>query len=756
MKEMKYNPLNIIRRFTVYLVERFRPFNGRAFQNIVGIVTIVVLATVLILGWMSLKKVKDVVTEDFNQQQLVLARHAARQVENKLNVLKKELTLLGLSPSVQYFEQVSIGKRMGITFLSVKDEGTLEIRYVESARLRTYVVNAHGYRIVQPHPEDIRFLSRARESQTKGAIQMTDAFPNPRFPSPAAGMEESLIMKIAIPVWQVSVDESHPVATREFSGVLIFLLDATALVEKIVKDIRSGKTGYAWAIDYKGTFLFHPETEFIGKNAFEARKEKRPSISFGRINEIQKDMMLVGKEGTSWYISGWHRGREEEMKKLIAYAPIHLGSKAENRIWSVAVVAPISEVESAIHAIQIRQFLLEGVIILTIFFGGLLLLGIMLKWSSSLKQEVEEKTKELKKSDSQCRSLVENAGDIIYTVDEHGSFLSMNRYGHQFFTRNPSDTLGRNIASLFPDESALSQMLTIQEVFKTNSSRQVTSPVTVDGNEYWLSTNFSGLQDENGSVYAVLGIARDITERKKMEEQMFYTEKLASIGTLAAGVAHEINNPLAIILGFADMLAEKTPPSSEAYDMIKTIEKHGTNAKRVVENLLSFTRLAEHKEEDVDINKNIEAVLAVLGNTLSLHKITVSRSLSKSLALVKGDAGELQQVLFNIVNNAVHAVKGDGIITISTKPVEEGRKVEIQISDTGCGIKKEHRTRMFDPLFTTKKVGEGTGLGLFVSYGIIAKHGGTITFETKTEEESSAPGTTFFIILPAVHTHAVP
>ena len=112
----------------------------------------------------------------------------------------------------------------------------------------------------------------------------------------------------------------------------------------------------------------------------------------------------------------------------------------------------------------------------------------------------------------------------------------------------------------------------------------------IDDNEYWVSTNFSGLLDESGNIFAVLAIARDITHIKKLEEQMFYTEKLASVGTLAAGVAHEINNPLAIILGFTDLLLEKTSPDSELSDILKTIEKQGTNAKRVVENLLSFTR----------------------------------------------------------------------------------------------------------------------------------------------------------------------
>ena len=540
-------------------------------------------------------------------------------------------------------------------------------------------------------------------------------------------------------------------ATYKFSGVLLFVVDATGLIENITKGIKSGKTGYAWVMDEKGIFLYHPEMEFIGKNAFEARKAKKTTISFARINEIQKEMMLTGKEGMSWYISGWHKGQEGEMKKLIAYTPIHL-TISEKPLWSVAVVAPVSEVEDAIHSIQIRQFSLQAIIIVVILLGGVTIIFLILNWSTAMEQEVERKTVELKKSEQRYKSLVENAEDIIFAVDQHGNYLSINKFGARFFNKKPENIIGKNMSEILSWPTAEELAMMIQEVFNTKESRQITHPLKIGEHVYWLNTNLRRLWDEEGNIYAVLGISRDITERKKMEEQMFHTEKLASVGTLSAGVAHEINNPLAIILGFTDLLLEKTPQNSESYETLKTIEKQGLNAKRVVENLLSFTRFSEHKEENMDINKNIEAVLAVVGNTLSINKIKVQKKLSDLPVQVKGNAGELQQVFFNIINNAVSAMKGGGDLTISTRYMDEGRNVEIKISDTGNGIKPEHRTKIFDPLFTTKKVGEGTGLGLFVSYGIITKHGGTITFETRTAEEAKETGTSFIITLPAVKT----
>jgi signal transduction histidine kinase len=173
----------------------------------------------------------------------------------------------------------------------------------------------------------------------------------------------------------------------------------------------------------------------------------------------------------------------------------------------------------------------------------------------------------------------------------------------------------------------------------------------------------------------------------------------------------------------------------------------------VVDNLLTFARTKEHTETSVDINKNIVEVLTVLGNNLLVRKVAINTlDLGQDLPPVKGDPDELQQVFLNIINNAVYAMKGGGTLSLSTRLVEDGKWIEVRISDTGSGIRKEHRKNIFDPLFTTKKVGDGTGLGLSVSYGIITRHRGTITFETKTAEESKEHGTTFIITLPVLQT----
>ncbi|MBF0519130.1 MAG: response regulator [Nitrospirae bacterium] len=243
--------------------------------------------------------------------------------------------------------------------------------------------------------------------------------------------------------------------------------------------------------------------------------------------------------------------------------------------------------------------------------------------------------------------------------------------------------------------------------------------------------------------------AHEASEKRRQEVHMSHTEKLASIGTLAAGVAHELNNPLTIILGMTDLMLEEISADSKHYENLKAIERQGTNAKRIVENLLRFARYTAYTEEDIDINQSIEEVLTIVRKTLMFNNIEIKCEMDKSLPIVRGIPGELQQVFLNIITNAIYEMKSGGKLTIATQSIQDGEKVEVRIADTGPGIKRRHQDRIFDPFFTTKNVGEGTGLGLSVSYGLVAKHGGKITFDTKTKDESLVTGTEFIITLPS-------
>ncbi|MGB9714953.1 MAG: ATP-binding protein [Thermodesulfovibrionales bacterium] len=727
-------------------------YNIRRAIIIFGIFLIVLLMSALYLGMVSARHMKEIIRDDFNKQQLVLARYAANRIENSLEFIRRELSLLSLSPSIQYLES-SWSNRMNTTLSGVVDEGVIEIRLLDNKGKTAYIVDKLGAaRIMKGDFQNTEYFKWALIKENKNRIYMGDIIKiKEHYPV-------RLIMNLATPIYEESVDEAHPIPTGRFSGVLIFTVDVTHLVRNSIKDIRSGKTGYAWAIDNRGIFLYHPKKEFIGEDSFEVRSRLYPKISYDRINIIQKEGMLKGKEGTGWYICGWHGDIETEMKKLIAYAPVFL-TRGKDNIWSIAVVAPMSEVEGPIHFIYTRQFYIQGVIVLVIILGSIYVINFERRWAKTLEEEITLKTEYLKKSldkleksEEKYRTLVESAEDLIFTVDEKGNYLSMNRCAARFFGKDPNELIGKNMYDLFSVESAELQMGFIRQVFSTGNSVNVKYPVEIGKSEYWLTSNFVGLKNENNKVSAVLGISRDITERKKIEdEQMYNTERLASLGKLTASVAHELNNPIAIILGFTDRLLEKTDPNSKEYEMLKAIERQGLNSKRIIENLLGFARYPEKTEYCADVNKSLESVLIVVENLLVSKKIILETNLTEGLPRVRGDSGHLQQVFMNLITNAVSAMEGGGILTISTRLNETSNRVEILFKDTGHGIKKEYRDKIFEAFFTTKKVGEGTGLGLSVCQGIVTRYGGEITFETVSEDEDrERKGTTFIVSLPVV------
>ncbi|AEB09617.1 sensor histidine kinase [Desulfobacca acetoxidans] len=724
---------------------------------IVGVITFLVLVGAFILGLMSADKMREVISEQFNQQQLVIAQGAASDIEDKFRFIQNELHTLNLSPSIQYLE-VSWPNRMQITMDTVRDLGVVEIGFLNAAGSQLNQLTANNRSSVKKVDfANLGWLSWIRDPGHLNKFLLEQVGADLR-----SSPDDNAYLLIAIPTYQVSVDESHPVASRQFTGTLYFLLNPSSFVKKFVQNLRSGQTGYAWVIDGRGFFLYHPEEEFIGKNAFEVRRKRSHfTISFSEINKIQREKMLAGREGASWYWSGWHRGIEQKMKKFIAFAPIHLKGDNEQLIWSLAVVAPQAEVEGVIHEVYLRQFLLQGGIIILILMAGGVIIFYESRWSAALEMEVQRKTAALKKSTDELekseklyKSLVESAEDSILTVDIHKEIVSINRFGAKFFGYTPRGIIGKSLAAILPGSANVTLGHQIDDVFQTQTGRRVFLEVVLGGKEYHLNINLTPII-EGEQVVSVLLIAHDVTMARKMEEQLYFTEKLASLGQLAAGVAHEINNPLAIILGYTDMLLEKTEADSKQYKILQTIERQGNNCKRIVENLMTFARAPEEVQHDTDVNRNIEMVLEVVRNTLFTRKIEYQLELEERLPRVNGDAAQLQQVFLNLITNAVKAMPEGGRLTIATRSLKNGAEVQILFIDTGVGIKKEHLPKIYDPFFTTRKVGEGTGLGLSVSYGIITKFGGSINCVSKAQEEvgKEESGSTFTITLPAAQNN---
>jgi signal transduction histidine kinase len=289
----------------------------------------------------------------------------------------------------------------------------------------------------------------------------------------------------------------------------------------------------------------------------------------------------------------------------------------------------------------------------------------------------------------------------------------------------------------------------VKDAFKTGKTAEVLHIYFEGPNIAYSRIIAYPILDDRGEISRVIELERDVTEWKKTGDHLYNMQKLAFLGKLAADLSHEFNNPLAVILGFVDLLLEKTEQGTQGYEILKTIERQAFNCKRIVENLISFAASPDVTKYSTDVNANLERVVSVVMDILRAEKIVIEKNLAADLPKAKGNPGHLRQVFMNLITNAVAAMRGGGLLTISTRHNSPENRVEVLFKDTGHGIKAEYRNEIFDPFFTTREVGEGGGLGLSVCYGLVSKNDGEITFESVTEEEDREnKGTTFTVSLP--------
>lgn len=253
-------------------------------------------------------------------------------------------------------------------------------------------------------------------------------------------------------------------------------------------------------------------------------------------------------------------------------------------------------------------------------------------------------------------------------------------------------------------------------------------------------------RDEIDKTQSIVVHYRDITEEKRLQQELIQQEKMAAIGMLAGGVAHEINNPIGGILAISQLIKRELETSNPLYGDIEEIERAAERCKKITQDLLDFSRASSGRQKYwLDVNPLIEKVIPFIKMELKSQNIELITEFDPSIAKVCGDANRLQQVFLNLLTNACHAMKKGGLLKVRTYADHDGKLVCIDVEDTGCGISKEDCAKIFDPFFTTKRPGEGTGLGLSISYKIIRDHDGMIKVDSRPGK-----GSVFTISLPAV------
>lgn len=365
-----------------------------------------------------------------------------------------------------------------------------------------------------------------------------------------------------------------------------------------------------------------------------------------------------------------------------------------------------------------------------------------------MTRELKKKTDRLNFEKERLNTIVNGIGVGLVVVDKQCRIHWMNpQVGKWNLAVKPGGCLFSTINH--QEQSCAGCPVTVGEP-SAGYGEEIQTWAVINGRKRNFRHRVYCIEHSNHEEPLFLEIIEDITEEKEMEEAMIQTDKLAAVGLLASGVAHELNNPLNTVSAYTEYLQEKLAAnelcgvchSGELGQYLEIIQKHISRCATTTRNLLNFSRHTEDRMEYIDMVSLMEDALALLKYQIQKKEIQVEKLYSPNLPLVKADFSNLQQAFLNLFSNAVDALDPGGILTVSVAPVEH--TVEILISDNGHGIPREHLSRIFEPFFTTKPVGQGTGLGLSISYGIVTKLKGQIQVESLLEI-----GTSVTVRLPA-------
>ena len=361
---------------------------------------------------------------------------------------------------------------------------------------------------------------------------------------------------------------------------------------------------------------------------------------------------------------------------------------------------------------------------------------------------------ELREANEFFMNLIESSVDGIIAADMKGNIFIFNKGAEVLTGYKAEEVIGKlHITQIYPPGIAKEIMKRLRNPDFGGTGKLLPSQFNIinkEGIEIPFQLSAALIYNGTGQEIASVGIFTDLRPRlmmeKKLQEthlQLVNSEKMASLGKLAAGIAHEINNPLGGILIYSSLMMEDIPEDDpKSGDLARIVQEAG-RCKDIVKSLLEFARQTEPKKEPTDINRAINDGLFFLVNQALFHNIQILKEFDPFLPFVKGNASQLKQVFMNIIVNAAEAMHGSGTLTITTRPSPDRKTVLIEFTDTGEGIPQENLTRIFEPFFTTKDIGKGTGLGLATSYGIIEEHGGKISVRSTVGK-----GTTFSIELP--------
>jgi len=380
------------------------------------------------------------------------------------------------------------------------------------------------------------------------------------------------------------------------------------------------------------------------------------------------------------------------------------------------------------------------------FTRGVIVSLSLMVWAAWTVYNYRELYQEqLEMTEEQFRNIIENSADAIITLNNDDEITSWNRGAEQIFGWKREEIVGESVEKIIPDDLLEKQELKCLAFgmhYRGYVSNYETERLNKAGKKVLVNLSESFIRNEKDEIIGRSEILRDLTDLKIREEQIQQSERLATVGHMAAGVAHEVGNPLTAISSLVQVCQRKTDDPF-IQDQLKKVRDHIQRITKIVRDLVDFSRPSSLKTEMMNVNEIIKSAVGLLKHDARCRSVTFNMDLSSQIPRNEGVPDHIHQVVVNILLNAVDAMKGMKNAKIDIRTWQEENFTKIAIEDIGEGIPDRELNRIFEPFFTTKEVGSGTGLGLSVSHGIITKMGGTIEVESEEGE-----GTTFILSLP--------
>ena len=718
---------------------------------------IFVLSLIILLGQFFHQSLQEEMAEQFNKEQLLLAREVAANIDDFILHVYKDIHVISRLPEI---DRIHLNPRVrsvveAINF-NIQNEVLITIRVVDRKGTVLYDSSYPG--------REGGNLSETDYFKKASLLPRNEKLVTDLLSSSENGQDSKQFI-VATPIYQRLAGTSTP----EFRGIVLAVLSMNGLTQKFLAPIKSGTGGYAWMMDSAGTLLYHPtQPNMVGKNLYQTDKT---CFQCHKSFDTEKKMI----EGTAETFGYYETPSGEN--KLAAFYKIPMATKS----WLIVVSAPYSDVTSLMQ--KSRRF--YSLLILSIFITTLVASGAtIITYKKTIKAEEKAKhlenqrrlEREIEISKDFLENIIENTKTNLMVVDKEMMVRTVNTAQARTLGRPKNDIVGKPLFSLFPDNLPPYEGIPVEAIFQKGLTgrsfeiRDYKMPGT-QGLPLYLTMNISPLLID-GKTPGILITSNDVTKRveleealkqytveledkvdrgtataKKLEQQVMHSEKLAALGRLAAGVAHEIGNPLTSISTFAQLLREMATDEF-TQNSLDIINNHIQRITEIVRRMSTFSRA------DSSLNVKYVQINDVVNSTLDLLRLDkrmkntfeIGVTLDPSLPKTMIDEGQISQVFINIILNAMDAMSDGGRLTVSTRHGKDDHKkdaIMVGFADTGIGITKQEMEKIFDPFYTTKEVGKGTGLGLSLSYNIVKRFKGDIKVESEPGK-----GTVFTIILP--------